>query len=82
MVEPFFTEDHVESLRPYIKETVQGLLNDMVANGCDESVDLVEKFALPVPSYVRESLSHCPNRAQLIISQRSSTPSWEFRLRI
>ncbi|WAO90234.1 Hypothetical protein NCS54_00765400 [Fusarium falciforme] len=52
MVEPFFTEDHVESLRPYIKETVQGLLNDMVAKGCEEPVDLVEKFALPVPSYI------------------------------
>lgn len=55
MVEPFFTEDHVESLRPYIKETVHGLLNDMVAKGCAEPVDLVENFALPVPSYVSES---------------------------
>lgn len=72
----------MESLRPYIKETVQGLLNDMVAKGCEEPVDLVEKFALPVPSYVSKSLSYHPSRAPLIIVRRSSTLSWEFHLRI
>lgn len=52
MVEPFFTRQHVESLRPYIQKTVDELLDAMIAKGCEKPVDLVEKFALPVPSYV------------------------------
>ncbi|KAM5342172.1 hypothetical protein ACJ41O_015203 [Fusarium nematophilum] len=52
MVEGFFTQEHVEGLKPYIQETVDSLLSDMVAKGCEEPVDLVENFALPVPSYI------------------------------
>lgn len=52
MVESFFTPEHVESIKPYIQKTIDDLLDDMIAKGCDEPVDLVEKFALPVPSYV------------------------------
>jgi len=53
MVAAFFTRQHVESLRPFIQKTVDDLLNAMIAKGCEEPVDLVESFALPVPSYVR-----------------------------
>ncbi|SPO06207.1 probable Cytochrome P450 55A3 [Cephalotrichum gorgonifer] len=52
MVEPLFTKAHVETLKPYIKKTVDDLLTAMIAGGCKEPVDLIEKFALPVPSYI------------------------------
>jgi fungal nitric oxide reductase len=52
MVESFFTRQHVESQRPYIQKTVDELLDAMIAKGCEKPVDLVENFALPVPSYV------------------------------
>ncbi|KAF4415320.1 cytochrome P450 55A3 [Fusarium acutatum] len=51
MVESFFNQHYVEKLKPYIRETVQRLLDNMASKGCKEPVDLVEKFALPVPSY-------------------------------
>lgn len=52
MVDAFFNQDYVEKLKPYIQKTVQSLLDDMASKGCKEPVDLIEKFALPVPSYV------------------------------
>jgi len=55
MVEPFFGNEHVRTLHPYIQRTVDDLLDDMLAKGCSKPVDLIEKFALPVPSYVSYS---------------------------
>ncbi|KAK1673199.1 cytochrome P450 55A3 [Colletotrichum godetiae] len=52
MVEPLFLRDHVASMKPYIEKTVNGLLERMVEQGCDEPVDLIDKFAVPVPSYI------------------------------
>jgi nitric oxide reductase len=52
MVEPLFTRKHIEGMRPHIQETVDTLLESMIQGGCKEPVDLVEKFALPVPSHV------------------------------
>lgn len=52
MVEPFFVSEHVETMEPYIQKTVDQLLDQMIARGCKEPVDLIENFALPVPSYV------------------------------
>jgi len=58
MVEEFFTTEHVKSLKPYIQKTVDELLDKMKAKGCaDGPVDLVESFAMPVPSYVSGSTS-------------------------
>lgn len=57
MVEPFFTLEHVETMKPYIQKTVDQLLDQMVARGCAEPVDFIENFALPVPSYVSRSLN-------------------------
>lgn len=51
-MEPLFVKEHIQNLRPYIQKTVDDLLGAMIAGGCDDPVDLVEKFALPVPSYV------------------------------
>ncbi|KAF0319642.1 cytochrome p450 55a3 [Colletotrichum asianum] len=52
MVEPLFVAGHVETMKPYIQRTVDQLLDQMVAKGCEEPVDLIENFALPVPSYI------------------------------
>lgn len=52
MVESFFAADHVETMKPYIQKTIDQLLDQMFARGCKEPVDLIENFALPVPSYV------------------------------
>ncbi|KAF6810483.1 cytochrome p450 55a3 [Colletotrichum sojae] len=52
MVEPLFIREHVETMKPYIQRTVDELLEKMAQKGCKEPVDLIESFALPVPSYV------------------------------
>ena len=48
MLTPEFTMRRLRRLQPRIKEIVEGLLDDMAA--ADGPVDLVQKFALPVPS--------------------------------
>ncbi|KAK0771990.1 hypothetical protein LTR02_016439 [Friedmanniomyces endolithicus] len=50
MVAQAFTKEHIESKRPEIQATVNRCLDEMIKGGCKEPVDLVEKFALPVPS--------------------------------
>lgn len=55
MVEPIFSRQGVEKMKPYINKTVDNLLSDMIKAGCKQPVDLVEKFSLPVPSYVGPS---------------------------
>lgn len=52
MVEPLFTKEAAKKLRPHIQETVDSLLAKMIEAGPGKGVDLVEKFALPVPSYI------------------------------
>lgn len=52
MVEPLFTPEHVEAMRPHIQQTVDSLLDAMIKEARGKPVDIVEKFALPVPSYV------------------------------
>lgn len=57
MVEPMFSKESVDDMRGHIQKTVDDLLDAMIEKGADEPVDLVEKFALPVPSYVCHLLS-------------------------
>ena len=52
MVESLFTYDHIQRMRPHIQDTVNELLDTVIAEGGSKPFDLVEKFALPVPSYV------------------------------
>lgn len=52
MIEPIFTKQQIDSMRPHIQQTVDSLLDSMIKEGGAEPVDIVEKFALPVPSYV------------------------------
>ncbi|KAK1826626.1 cytochrome P450 55A2 [Podospora conica] len=53
MVETFFTRDHVDGMMPYILQTAQDLLDKVKEAGKDgKPVDLIEAFALPLPSYI------------------------------
>lgn len=42
-------------MRPHIQQTVNKLLDAIVKEGSEKPIDLVEKFSLPVPSYVSPS---------------------------
>ena len=53
MVQSWFTPEKIKSMRPYIDKTVNDLLDRTISRGSAKgAVDLVEEFALPVPSYV------------------------------
>ena len=54
MVEPLFNTQAVAKLRPHIQRTVESLLAKMIEEGCEKPVDLVSKFALPLPSHVSQ----------------------------
>lgn len=51
-----FTPAYTDSMKPFIKSTVDNVLNDMVNKGCDK-VDSVERFSLPIPSIIRYTLA-------------------------
>lgn len=57
MVESFFTPEYVKSLLPYIQKTIDERLDAMISMGTP--VDLVEEFALPVPSYASWHTDYC-----------------------
>ncbi|KAK2799833.1 hypothetical protein FQN50_008354 [Emmonsiellopsis sp. PD_5] len=52
MVAPLFTREHAETMRAHIQATADSLLDEMIKTGCETPVDLTEKFALPLPSYI------------------------------
>lgn len=52
MVESAFKKEAVNALRPCIQKTVDGLLDAMIEEKGKQPLDLVRKFALPVPSHV------------------------------
>lgn len=56
-----YGQEHVCTLRPYIRRTADDLLNDMIANACGKPFHLIEKLALPAPSYVSYSELRNPN---------------------
>lgn len=84
MIESFFSREHVDAMRPHIQETVDKLLNAIIEGGSEKPVDFVEKFSLPVPSYVSLlrliELCDCYNMLIRLIS-RLYTGFWECRLR-
>lgn len=90
MLAPLFTREHVDAMRPHIQRTVDSLLDTMLKARGDKAVDLVDKFSLPVPSYVRalflfwgtaQSTYYILRRIRVCHANRSSTVSWEFRSR-
>ena len=56
MIEPIFTREHIDAMRPHIQKTVDSLLDNMIKEGGEKPVELVEKFSLPVPSFVSSSV--------------------------
>jgi len=52
MVESLFIKTHIDATRPHIQQTVDSLLTTLIEEGGSKPVDIVEKFALPVPSYI------------------------------
>ncbi|KKY19869.1 putative cytochrome p450 [Diplodia seriata] len=52
MISDLFTYDHIERMRPKIRETVSHLLDEMLKKYDGQPIDLVEHFSLPVPSYI------------------------------
>lgn len=75
MVEPLFTYDAVEKLRPHIQKTVDTLLDAMIKEGCDKPVDLVDKFALPVPSYIIYGILGVPFEDLEFLTQQNAIRS-------
>ncbi len=50
MLEPSFTAEAVDKMRPMMQGIVDTVLETMVKKGCPNPVDLVEEFAQPVPT--------------------------------
>ncbi|KAF4964748.1 hypothetical protein FSARC_7347 [Fusarium sarcochroum] len=73
MVEPIFTSEAVKKLQPYIQKTVDDLLEALNQKGCaDGPVDLVQEFALPVPSYIIYTILGVPfNDLQYLTQQNA-----------
>lgn len=58
MVASFFTPESIHAMRPHIQRVVDYFLEEMIKGGCSKPVDLVEKFALPIPSRVSTSMEN------------------------
>jgi len=74
MVESVFTQEHVDSLKPYIRKTVDDLLDKMMKKKASQSgpVDLVEEFALPVPSYMIYTILGVPFEDLAFLTQQNA----------
>ncbi|KAL2117673.1 hypothetical protein VTJ04DRAFT_7333 [Mycothermus thermophilus] len=73
MVQPWFTPEKVQSMRPYIDKTVNDLLDRLKAKGCaDGPVDFVEHFALPVPSYIIYTILGVPFEDLEFLTQQNA----------
>ncbi|QEU91027.1 cytochrome P450 [Streptomyces kanamyceticus] len=70
MLIPSFSVKRVNGLRPRIQETVDRLLDDMVEKG--SPAELVNAFALPVPSMVICSLLGVPYEDHVFFEEQSS----------
>ena len=72
MVEPIFTKESVDNMRPHIQKTVDDLLDAMLKAGGKEPVDLVEKFAHPIPSYIIYGILGVPFKDLEFLTQQNA----------
>ncbi|KAK3391398.1 cytochrome P450 [Sordaria brevicollis] len=73
MIQPIFNLEHVKELDPYIQKTVEDLLERMKSKGCEDGpVDLVQNFALPVPSYIIYTILGVPFEDLEFLTQQNS----------
>ncbi|KAJ4299186.1 hypothetical protein N0V90_004430 [Kalmusia sp. IMI 367209] len=75
MVEPLFNNEAVAKLCPHILKTVESLLDKMIKDGCEKPVDLVEKFALPLPSYIIYEILGVPFQDLEFLTQQNAIRS-------
>ncbi|KAI5459316.1 cytochrome P450 55A3 [Mariannaea sp. PMI_226] len=75
MVESLFSKEHIDTMKPYIQKTVDDLLNAMIEKGCSEPVDLIDKFALPVPSYIIYTILGVPFEDLEYLTQQNAIRS-------
>jgi len=75
LVEPVFSKESVQAMRPQIQATVDRLLDKMLAKGGKEPVDLVESFALPVPSFVIYGILGVPLEDLEFLTQQAAVRS-------
>jgi cytochrome P450 len=71
MVTGGFTVKRVQAMRPAVQKIVDDLIDDMLAG--PKPVDLVEAFALPVPSLVICELLGVPYRDHALFQSHSAT---------
>ncbi|KAH6682981.1 cytochrome P450 [Halenospora varia] len=75
MIESLFTKEAISNLRPHIQKTVDDLLDTMVKEGGSTPVDIVEKFALPVPSYIIYGILGVPFEDLPFLTQQAAIRS-------
>nr|KAK5432319.1 hypothetical protein LTR18_011178 [Exophiala xenobiotica] len=75
LVEPAFSKESVQAMRPQIQATVDHLLDKMLAKGGKEPVDLVESFALPVPSFIIYGILGVPLNDLEFLTQQAAVRS-------
>lgn len=52
LVAPFFTRERVDAMRHKIQETANTIIEQMINEGCEKTVDLAEQFSRLFPSLV------------------------------
>ncbi|KAL7415224.1 cytochrome P450 55A2 [Mrakia frigida] len=73
MVEGLFTKEHIDSQRPHIQKVVADQLDEMIKKGCDKPVDLVEAFALAIPSYIIYGILGTPKSDLKYLTSKNAT---------
>ena len=82
MVQSWFTPEKIKSMRPYIDKTVNDLLDRTISRGSAKgAVDLVEEFALPVPSYVGSQFAGSKRGGSVVLTRADHlhNPGCSFR---
>ncbi|EZF33780.1 hypothetical protein H109_00123 [Trichophyton interdigitale MR816] len=75
MVEPLFTREHIDGMRPHIQQTVDTLINEMIKGGGNPAVDIVEKLALPTASYIIYGILGVPFKDLKYLTQQAAIRS-------
>ncbi|ORX93938.1 cytochrome P450 55A3 [Clohesyomyces aquaticus] len=73
MVESLFDVDAIAKLRPHIQRTVDSLLDAMVKQ--EKPVDFIDKFSLPVPSYIIYGILGVPFEDLEFLTQQNAIRS-------
>jgi nitric oxide reductase len=75
MVESFIDDAAIERMRPHIQQTVDSLLDAMINDYDGKPIDLIENFALPVPSYIIYGILGVPFEDLAFLTQQNAIRS-------